>query len=58
MLNKSIRAARKISDIKHFYKCVFNNGNIDINAPPANDELKNPKISLYSSVQKFVLWDT
>ncbi|MDR2609424.1 MAG: site-specific integrase, partial [Rickettsiales bacterium] len=41
---KSSSVSRKISAMKNFYKCLFNDGIIDFNPAPANDdELKNPK---------------
>ncbi|MGL9726574.1 MAG: site-specific integrase [Wolbachia sp.] len=44
---KSSFIPRKISAaMKNFYRCLFNDGIIDFNPAPANDdELKNPKIS-------------
>ncbi|MGL9681772.1 MAG: tyrosine-type recombinase/integrase [Wolbachia sp.] len=43
---KSSSISRKISAMKNFYKCLFNDGIIDFNPAPANDnELKNPKVS-------------
>ncbi|RDD35280.1 Tyrosine recombinase XerD [Wolbachia endosymbiont of Cylisticus convexus] len=38
--------SRKMSAIRNFYKCLFNDGIIDFNPAPVNDnELKNPKVS-------------
>ncbi|WCR58564.1 tyrosine-type recombinase/integrase [Wolbachia endosymbiont of Ctenocephalides felis wCfeJ] len=43
---KSSSVSRKISAVKNFYKCLFNDGIIDFNPAPSNDdELKNPKVS-------------
>ncbi len=43
---KSSSISRKMSAIRNFYKCLFNDGIIDFNPAPANDnELKNPKVS-------------
>ncbi|MDX5462257.1 tyrosine recombinase [Wolbachia endosymbiont of Oedothorax gibbosus] len=61
---KSSSISRKISAMKNFYKCLFNDGIIDFNPAPANDaELKNPKVSRplpkYLSVKEiFLLMDT
>ncbi|MDM8335726.1 tyrosine-type recombinase/integrase [Wolbachia pipientis] len=57
---KSSSVSRKISAMKNFYKCLFNDGIIDFNPAPANDdELKNPKVfrSLpkYLSVEEMLL---
>ncbi|WP_281356025.1 tyrosine-type recombinase/integrase [Wolbachia endosymbiont of Atemnus politus] len=46
--------------MKIFYKCLFNDGIIDINPAPANDdELKDPKVSRplpkYLSVEEMLL---
>ncbi|MGL9689108.1 MAG: site-specific tyrosine recombinase [Wolbachia sp.] len=60
---KSSSVSRKISAMKNFYKCLFNDGIIDFNPAPANDdELKNPKVSRplpkYLSVKEmFLLMD-
>jgi integrase/recombinase XerD len=43
---KGSSISRKISSMKNFYKCLFNDGVIDLNPAPANDDqLKNPKVS-------------
>ncbi|WCR54087.1 MAG: Tyrosine recombinase XerD [Wolbachia endosymbiont of Ctenocephalides orientis wCori] len=43
---KGSSISRKISAIKNFYKCLFNDGIIDFNPAPVNDdELKNPRVS-------------
>ncbi|OJH30983.1 Tyrosine recombinase XerD [Wolbachia endosymbiont of Armadillidium vulgare] len=43
---KSSSISRKMSAIRNFYKCLFDDGIIDFNPAPANDnELKNPKVS-------------
>lgn len=61
---KTSSISRKISAIKNFYKCLFNDGIIDFNPAPANDnELRNPKVSRplpkYLSVQEiFLLMET
>ncbi|APR97734.1 tyrosine recombinase [Wolbachia endosymbiont of Folsomia candida] len=61
---KSSSISRKISAMKNFYKCLFQDGVIDFNPAPANDdELKNPKFSRplpkYLSVKEiFLLMDT
>ncbi|QKX03207.1 tyrosine-type recombinase/integrase [Wolbachia endosymbiont of Litomosoides sigmodontis] len=61
---KSSSISRKISAMKNFYKCLFNDGIIDFNPAPANDdELKNPKVfrplPKYLSVKEmFLLMDT
>ncbi|MDR2978287.1 MAG: tyrosine recombinase XerD [Rickettsiales bacterium] len=57
---KSSSVSRKISAMKNFYKCLFNDGIIDFNPAPANDdELKNPKVSRplpkYLSVKEMLL---
>ncbi|NSM56639.1 tyrosine recombinase [Wolbachia endosymbiont of Atemnus politus] len=57
---KSSSVSRKISAMKNFYKCLFNDGIIDFNPAPANDdELKNPKVSRplpkYLSVEEMLL---
>lgn len=57
---KSSSISRKISAMKNFYKCLFNDGIIDINPAPANDdELKNPKVSRplpkYLTVEEILL---
>lgn len=61
---KSSSISRKISATKNFYKCLFNDGVIDFNPAPANDdELKNPKFSrplpkCLSVEEIFLLMDT
>ncbi|WP_395463353.1 tyrosine-type recombinase/integrase [Wolbachia endosymbiont of Cantharis cryptica] len=57
---KSSSISRKISAVKNFYKCLLNDGIIDFNPAPANDdELKNPKVSRplprYLSVKEMLL---
>ncbi|AAW71320.1 recombinase XerD [Wolbachia endosymbiont of Brugia malayi] len=57
---KSSSISRKISAMKNFYKCLFNDGIIDSNPAPANDdELKNPKVfrplPKYLSVKEMLL---
>lgn len=57
---KSSSISRKISAMRNFYRCLFNDGIIDFNPAPANDdELKNPKISRplpkYLSVNEILL---
>ncbi|MDD9336648.1 MAG: tyrosine-type recombinase/integrase [Wolbachia sp.] len=57
---KGSSISRKISAMKNFYKCLFNDGIIDFNPAPANDdELKNPKVSRplpkYLSVEEIVI---
>ncbi|QKX02346.1 tyrosine-type recombinase/integrase [Wolbachia endosymbiont of Dirofilaria (Dirofilaria) immitis] len=43
---KGSSISRKISAVKNFYKCLFNDGIIDFNPAPANDdELKSPRVS-------------
>lgn len=57
---KGSSVSRKISAIKNFYKCLFNDGVIDSNPVPANDdEFKNQKASRplpkYLSVEEIIL---
>ncbi|QOD38773.1 tyrosine-type recombinase/integrase [Candidatus Wolbachia massiliensis] len=57
---KSSSISRKISAVKNFYKCLINDGIIDFNPAPTNDdELKNPKVSRplprYLSVKEMLL---
>ncbi|MBD0391465.1 tyrosine-type recombinase/integrase [Wolbachia endosymbiont of Pentalonia nigronervosa] len=57
---KGSSVSRKISAIKNFYKCLFNDGVIDSNPVPANDdEFKNQKSSRplpkYLSVEEIIL---
>ncbi len=57
---KSSSISRKISVMKNFYKCLFNDRIIDFNPSPASDdELKNPRVSRplpkYLSVEEMIL---
>ncbi|QKX01762.1 tyrosine-type recombinase/integrase [Wolbachia endosymbiont of Cruorifilaria tuberocauda] len=61
---KSSSISRKISTVKNFYKCLFNDGIVVFNpAPASDDELKSPKVPRplpkHLSVRKmFLLMDS